>query len=171
MSSRTVQDNEKFLDDLDKAFNTPSNEVLVVPRVSPKCSDAEHGKGKRRRDTHDNENNGKKRRACENSCTGVGIRTPPTDKSKPVRKNGGKRRSMETAEAKLSDLLDGMVLFFIPNSKKNGVRKFRMNLFERHGADVRDTWSSDVTHIICDKNIFAERIVRDLALDEVPVLN
>jgi len=74
-------------------------------------------------------------------------------------------------QPKKSDLLDGMILFFIPNSKKNGVRKFRMTLFAQHGADVRDVWSEDVTHVICDENIKGERVLRDLRSEQFPVMS
>ena len=70
---------------------------------------------------------------------------------------------------KKSELLSGMVLFFIPNSKKNGVRKFRMTLFAQHGADVRDKWSDEITHVICDKSVTGERILRDLRWEQFPV--
>ena len=70
---------------------------------------------------------------------------------------------------KLGNMLTGMVLFFIPNSRKNGVRKYRMNLFTQHGADVRDCWNEDITHIICDKSITGERIMRELQWEQFPV--
>jgi len=63
-----------------------------------------------------------------------------------------------------------MTLYFVPNSKKNGLRRFRMTLFAQHGADVRDEWANDITHIICDKVVTGEKILRDLCLEQFPVM-
>ena len=44
-----------------------------------------------------------------------------------------------------------------------------MNLFAQHGADVRDAWSDEITHVICDKSITGERVLRDLRWEQFPV--
>ena len=103
--------------------------------------------------------------------TGVGVgpvvRKPTRRPSAVKRKSSGSAKDVELE--KKSELLDGMVLFFIPNSKMNGVRKYRMTLFAQHGADVRDMWSDEVTHVICDKSIRGDRILRDLRWEQFPV--
>ena len=103
--------------------------------------------------------------------TGVGVGPvipKPTRRPSAVkRKSSGSGKDVELE--KKSELLDGMVLFFIPNSKNNGVRKYRMTLFAQHGADVRDMWSDEVTHVICDKSIRGDRILRDLRWEQFPV--
>ena len=104
--------------------------------------------------------------------TGVGV--GPAIPKAATRPSAVKRKSSvsskEGAEVeKKSELLSGMVLFFIPNSKKNGVRKFRMTLFAQHGADVRDKWSDEITHVICDKSVTGERTLRDLRWEQFPV--
>ena len=103
--------------------------------------------------------------------TGVGV--GPVIPKAVRRPSAAKRKSSGSSKdaelEKKSELLDGMVLFFIPNSKKNGVRKYRMTLFAQHGADVRDMWSDEVTHVICDKSITGERILRDLRWEQFPV--
>ena len=69
----------------------------------------------------------------EIGSTGVGIWWEKCRSSK----NPSLRRNPEE-RAENSDLLKGMVLFFIPNSKKNGARKIQMILFVQHGADMGD---------------------------------
>jgi BRCA1 C Terminus (BRCT) domain len=174
MAWRTPEDKKRFFDDLDRAFKTPASEPLILPRVSHMQDEAEvTPTGTKRPASSGGDSADKRRRtsATENSLTGVGVRVPK--KSLKVKGTSRTKRrnttKTETSELK-STLLQGMTLFFIPNSKKNGVRKFRMTLFAQHGADVRDAWSSEVTHIICDCNITGERIMRDLGWEQIPVL-
>lgn len=183
MSWRTAKEKERFFEELDKAFQTPRNETLVLPQAE-KITAMENvpsgiGGTYKRKSTGEEDDETKRRRASEPEglSTGVGIRSVGVERSKPRRSNSSKIRNTSqqspenvTREDRLSDLLEGMVLFFIPNSTKNGVRRFRMNLFARHGADVRDVWNEDITHIICDSNITGERVMRTLRWEQIPVM-
>lgn len=183
MTWKSTKDKEKFFEELDRAFNTPPSQPLVLPQIQrhentpkPLSPSTSPSSGPKRHGSTSEVNDAKRRRTSNNaSTTGVGIRRVH-DKPKPVKNRlSVKRRSSETSqqssteETKPTGLLSGMVLFFIPNSKKNGVRRYRMTLFAKHGADVRDTWSDDITHIICDKPITGERIMRDLRWEQFPV--
>jgi hypothetical protein len=189
MSRMTTEKEEQFFQELDRAFNTPATEALIIPQIpnndapdpfiastdsrqtKRQISHSELKDTKRRRSSLGTENIGK--------TTGVGIRPRAHERSRsakrppPVKRRSSgtslKQAGKENNKQKKSDLLSGMILFFIPNSKKNGVRRFRMTLFAQHGAGVRDTWTEDITHIICDKSITGERVLRDLQWEQFPV--
>jgi hypothetical protein len=167
MSWKSTKEKERFFEQLDIAFNTPSTETLVIPKFNagPRAS----SEGKRRVSEPAVTATVKKQRTSSServSSTGVGARPKPAKRPSSTRRTSG---SSKPEEQKKSDLLDGMVLFFIPNSRKNGVRKFRMTLFAQHGAVVRDTWGGDITHVICDEKITGERVMRDLQMEQFPV--
>jgi hypothetical protein len=166
MSWKSTKEKERFFEQLDRAFNTPSTETLVIPKFNegPRAS----SEVKRRVSEPVVPSTTKKRRTSPSdrvSSTGVGARPKPPKRPSPTRRTSG----IKPEEPKKSDLLDGMVLFFIPNSKKNGVRRFRMTLFAQHGAIVRDSWGDDITHVICDEKITGERVMRDLQMEQFPV--
>jgi len=173
MSWKTTADKERFFEELDRAFNTPPSQTIVVPQLHkthPKPLPVTSSPPAKRRCSESVwvERDSRKQTDVRHT-TGVGV-GPPIPKA--VRRPSGVRRKSSRSDGELekkSDLLDGMVLFFIPNSKKNGVRKYRMTLFAQHGADVRDMWSDEVTHVICDKSITGERILRDLRWEQFPV--
>jgi hypothetical protein len=175
MSWKNSKEKERFFEQLDKAFNTPSTESLVLPKYDDDDVLPTPKEGKTRRASAPTSTTLAKRRRASSGdrvcSTGVGIRPP--EQPRPVKRrtsvNTKVTRSTIKSEEKKSTLLDGMVLFFIPNSKKNGVRKFRMTLFAQHGADVRDVWSDEVSHVICDHNVTGERVLRDLCLEQLPV--
>lgn len=165
MSWKSLKEKERFFEELDIAFNTPSTEPLVIPKFNagPRASSEV-----KRRVSEPIVTSTKKRRTSLSdrvSSTGVGARPKPVKRPSQTRRTSGSKPE----EQKKSDLLDGMVLFFIPNSKKNGVRRFRMTLFAQHGAVVRDSWGDDITHVICDEKITGERVMRDLQMEQFPV--
>jgi hypothetical protein len=183
MSWKSSREKEKFFEDLEKAFNTPSTEKLVVPQVKSDDATDETAETRNRigkRTASDEGPQERKRRATvaadTRPSTGVGIRVN-AEKPKPRRPSVKKSQSLpkthsivnEKEETKKSGLFDGMVCFFIPNSKLNGVRRYRMTLFAKHGADVRHEWSEDITHILCDNNINGERILETLRWEQFPV--
>lgn len=180
MSWRTAKDKERFFDELDRAFNTPASETLVLPQAEKGDAIAEVSPGTsgiKRKSRDEDENQKKRRRASApvSSQTGVarstGIERPTPRRSTTSKKSLTPQQSSENLNdlVKKSDLLNGMILFFIPNSKKNGVRRFRMKLFAEHGAEVRDEWSEEITHIICDNNITGDRILNTLRWEQIPV--
>ena len=177
MSWERTADGNKFFEDLERAFNTPTSQTPVLPQIkkqnTPKSTNNISGLKRHGLKSDDNDAKRRKVSAENNPTTGVGVRTRPVthDKSKPNKKPLILKRRSEKSEIpkKLGNMLTGMILFFIPNSRKNGVRKYRMNLFAQHGADVRDCWNEDITHIICDKSITGERIMRELQWEQFPV--
>jgi hypothetical protein len=181
MSWKTAKDKERFFDELDRAFNTPVSETLVLPKADKDdaLNDIPSSTGGRKRKSPNAEENDVKRRRASapgDSLTGVGIRPAKAERLKPRRSSTSSKKNLTPTRSsenlkqdQLSDLLEGMVLFFIPNSRKNGVRRFRMNLFGQHGAEVRDVWSEEITHVICDNNITGERLLRALRWEQIPV--
>lgn len=189
MSSTGTEEEDQFFEELDRAFHTPATEVLIIPQIrnndAPDPSIVSTDPRQTKRHLSDTKLKDVKRRCSAlgvgnaRNTTGVGIRSRAHEGSKsaktplPVKRRSSEKSPKQSdkkgKEQKKSDLLSGMILFFIPNSKKNGVRRYRMTLFAQHGADIRDTWTEDITHIICDKSITGERVLRDLRWDQFPV--
>jgi len=192
MAWKTPEDKSRFFEDLERAFNTPPTLNVVVPQVSDNKEVRNAGKTPaKRRKSSDKGREVKRKRSSSSSSSSENVIKPGgstklpnigPDKTDTNRLIKMKQKSTETLsrkrstsdranieEPKKSSLLDGMILYFIPNSKKNGLRKFRMTLFAQHGADVRHEWAEEITHIICDKNITGERVLRDLRWEQFPV--
>jgi hypothetical protein len=173
MSWKTTAEKERFFEELDRTFNTSPGKPVIVPQLhkpaptKPLILTSSPPPKRRLSETV----------WLERECTKNANKTPATRYTSrqaavnPTRRplSAKRKASKEIIPQKKSDLLDGMVLYFIPNSKKNGVRKFRMDLFAQHGADVRDTWSEQITHVICDKTVTGERVLRDLRWEQFPV--
>jgi BRCA1 C Terminus (BRCT) domain len=183
MSWKSTKDKERFFQELDRAFNTPSTKDLILPRIAKDDLISSTAESFPKRKSESEEAGTKRRRSLpgpDNRRSSMKWEIGPVDVGKPIlprRVSAGNSRRLETPEkssagdkaSKKSGLLNGMILFFIPNSKKNGVRRYRMTLFAEHGADVRDTWNHEITHIICDKGVNAERVMRDLKWEQLPV--
>ena len=186
MSWTSTKDKEKFFEELDKAFNTPTTEDLVLPqaqkRRAPESSistDVREPKKLKSNETPQRNRPRSTSATILQSIADAGITPSIPEKPKPRRTSSTPNKSLTDSSQQKSDngdqddkkpgLLDGMVLFFIPNSKKHAVRKFRMTLFAQHGAVVRDSWSEDISHIICDKSVTGERVLRDLRWEQFPV--
>src|SRR5438045_9701592 len=121
MSWKSKEDKERFFDDLEKAFNTPASQTLILPKVKNKPLLQQPSDLLPKRQTSAYRPNDAKRQrvsATYASTTGVGIR--PVVREKPKRPLPVKRRPSESKKlhsekiVKLSELLSGMVLFFIP---------------------------------------------------------
>jgi hypothetical protein len=181
MSWETPSDKERFFEELARAFHTPATQTLVVPQIESNVTSTgpilDIRTTSKRPPSRDEPRDVKRQKS---STTGVGVRRVSSSETpKSVqRPSVVKRKSSEAFQKPSKDsddksvqpgILSGMILFFIPNSKKNGLRRYRMMLFAQNGANVRDTWSEDVTHIICDKSVTGERILRDLCLEQFPV--
>jgi len=187
MSWKSKREKEQFFLSLDKAFNTPSTGTLLIPQIDefPGASEPQQHpsprESKRRRSDCIDENPKRRCSSSAASLTGVGIRNESPEDPRPVKntppalhrsKSTGsnpKSSGKESETPRKSNLLDGMVLFFIPNSRKNGVRRFRMTLFAQHGADIRDTWSDEISHIICDQNVNCQRVLQVMRWEQIPV--
>jgi hypothetical protein len=185
MAWKTPEDKSRFFEDLERAFNTPPTRSIVVPQVSDIEVPTTEGTPVKRRKVDNGPREVKRKPSISSeNKTSLAKTTNPThagpersrslrqntSKPKPAEKSSRRRSTSERVdEQKKSSLLDGMVLYFIPNSRKNGLRKFRMTLFAQHGADVRYEWSEEITHIICDQNIMGERVLRDLRWEQFPV--
>jgi len=180
MSWKSTKDKKRFFEELDKAFNTPPSQTLILPQLNkknttkPLIEQPSPILPARRKSIYEPQDPKRRKASVENiNTTGVGRRPIRQEKPKPIKRPPPvKKRSSESqkqSDEKISELLSGMVLFFIPNSKKNGIRRYRMNLFARHSADVRDVWSDEITHVICDTSITGERIMEDLRWEQFPV--
>lgn len=176
MSWKTKADKERFFEELDRAFNTPASQTIIVPQLHetyPKPPPLTSSPPPKRRCSESVRVERESRKQADARYTtgvGVGYFLPNRVSRPPTSRRKSSVSSKEAGELeKKSELLNGMVLFFIPNSKKNGIRRFRMTLFAEHGADVRDTWNDEITHVICDKSITGDRILRDLGWEQFPV--
>jgi hypothetical protein len=190
MAWKTPQDKQKFFEDLDRAFNTPASQTILVPQItdnhlSTTCSDTSANTIKRKRSTSSDRHVTNqppldppeniiilpKRTKSVPVLPKISPSTrPQISKSKSSETHKKRRSSSEVVQQpRKSSLLEGMILYFIPNSKKNGLRKFRMTLFAQHGATVCHEWNEEITHIICDGNITGERVLRDLRWEQFPV--
>lgn len=187
MSWKSTKEKERFFEDLDKAFNTPATQELVLPKLGKRIASETRTSivtpEPKRQKTNDTAEVQQRRSSSTvtalQSTTDVDIRPSKSNNPRPRRTSSTRKKSLtETSEqksdskdpqAKEPGLLDGMVLYFIPNSKKHAVRRFRMTLFAQHGADVRHEWSGEITHIICDKSVTGERVLRDLRWEQFPV--
>ena len=176
MSWERTADGNKFFEDLERAFNTPTSQTPVLPQIkkqnTPKSTNNILGLKRHGLKSDDNDAKRRKVSAENNPTTGVGVRpgrSKPNEKPLILKRRSSEKSTIDETPKKLGNMLTGMILFFIPNSRKNGVRKYRMNLFTQHGADVRDCWNEDITHIICDKSITGERIMRELQWEQFPV--
>ena len=132
MAWRCTKDKERFFEELDRAFNTPSSQALVVPQIQrhknppkPLTPSTSPSSGPKRHVSTSEVNDAKRRKISVNnaSTTGVGIRrvhekSKPVKKQSPVNRRSSKSSQQSSIDApKLPGLLSGMVLFFIPNSK------------------------------------------------------
>jgi hypothetical protein len=186
MSWTNTKDKERFFDELDKAFNTPTTETLILPqaqkRGAPETSISTNVREPKKQKSNAIPRGNRPRSVSASilrSTDATGITPSIPGKPKARRTSSTPKKSLTDPSQQKSDngdeqetkpsLLDGMVLYFIPNSKKHAVRKFRMTLFAQHGAIVRDAWSEDITHIICDKSVTGERVLRDLRWEQFPV--
>jgi hypothetical protein len=184
MAWKCTKDKRRFFEELDRAFNASSSHTLEIPqsqqlkeKAKPLTPATTPSSGPKRHASTSEVNDTKRRRTHIKSTGMTGVEIIRVhEKPKPVKiPPRVKRRFSETSqqssigERKLPGLLSGMVLFFIPNSKKDRLQRYRMTLFAQHGADVRGAWSDDITHIICDKSITGEKIMRDLGWEQFPV--
>ena len=67
-----------------------------------------------------------------------------------------------------SVLLTDLTVFF-PNNDVSTLRRLRIQRAQEHGAQWAREWSSDITHVIIDKDLSYQDLVIHLKLASVPV--
>ncbi|KAL4752513.1 hypothetical protein BDW72DRAFT_202199 [Aspergillus terricola var. indicus] len=65
-------------------------------------------------------------------------------------------------------IFKGLVFFFFPNSDVSPLRRLRIQRAQEYGALWAKTWGSHVTHIIVDKGLSFEEILKHLELETIP---
>lgn len=85
-------------------------------------------------------------------------------------KKTGKIKS-RTAAGPTSDIFNGFCFYYFPNNLKGVARKFRIELYGRHGAFCINAWGPEfVTHVIVDSSSKYESLLQELKLDTLPVM-
>ncbi|KAL4989695.1 hypothetical protein BDW68DRAFT_155989 [Aspergillus falconensis] len=89
----------------------------------------------------------------------------------PATDAAGKRKRGGSFARTIPDHLQifrGLVFFFFPNSDVSPLRRLRIQRAQEYGALWAKTWGSHVTHIIVDKGLKFEDILKHLKLESIP---
>ncbi|KAL3488100.1 hypothetical protein BJX62DRAFT_182241 [Aspergillus germanicus] len=62
----------------------------------------------------------------------------------------------------------GLVFFFLPNSNVSPLRRLRIQRAQEYGALWERTWGNNITHVIVDKGLKYEEVLRHLKLGSFP---
>ncbi|KAL4976794.1 hypothetical protein BDW66DRAFT_159417 [Aspergillus desertorum] len=89
----------------------------------------------------------------------------PATNAAGKRKRGGPFAKMIPEQLQI---FRGLVFFFFPNSDVSPLRRLRIQRAQEYGALWAKTWGSHVTHIIVDKGLEFEEILRHLKLETIP---
>lgn len=83
----------------------------------------------------------------------------------------GKRKRIEPLRMKpeAQQIFKGLTFFYIPNNDVNPTRGLRIQRAREYGAVWAQTWSAEVTHVIVDKKIAFQSVLKILNVDSLPV--
>ncbi|ORY87146.1 hypothetical protein BCR37DRAFT_385553 [Protomyces lactucae-debilis] len=76
--------------------------------------------------------------------------------------------SLPQVNAAATSIFGGVKALFIPSDGKSYWRQARMKKFCQHGGVIADTFTRDVTHILCDDALTATDILDSLGLTALP---
>ncbi|KAL4782991.1 hypothetical protein BJX76DRAFT_331219 [Aspergillus varians] len=65
-------------------------------------------------------------------------------------------------------IFKGLVFFFFPNSDVSPLRRVRIQRAQEYGALWARSWGDNITHIIIDKGLKFEEILKHLKLESIP---
>ncbi|KAE8372152.1 hypothetical protein BDV26DRAFT_274724 [Aspergillus bertholletiae] len=65
-------------------------------------------------------------------------------------------------------IFKGLVFFFFPNSDVSPLRRLRIQRAQEYGALWARTWGDNVTHVIVDKGLTFQEVLRHLCLETFP---
>ncbi|KAF9889200.1 hypothetical protein FE257_007513 [Aspergillus nanangensis] len=79
-----------------------------------------------------------------------------------------KRSSPPRVVPENQQVLKGLVFFFFPNSDISPLRRLRIQRAQEYGALWARAWRDDVTHVIVDKGLTFQDVLKHLKLDALP---
>ncbi|KAL4924356.1 DNA-directed DNA polymerase IV [Aspergillus undulatus] len=80
-----------------------------------------------------------------------------------------KRGSSEKVIPEQRQIFRGLVFFFFPNSDVSPLRRLRIQRAQEYGAQCAKTWGNNITHVIVDRGLKFEEVLKHLQLEAVPV--
>ncbi|KAL2872058.1 DNA-directed DNA polymerase IV [Aspergillus lucknowensis] len=89
---------------------------------------------------------------------------PPASRSSGKRKRG----SLGKIIPEHLQIFKGLVFFFFPNNDVSPLRRLRIQRAQEYGARWEKTWGSNITHVIVDKGLKFEDILKHLKLRTFP---
>ncbi|KAK4508590.1 hypothetical protein PRZ48_002329 [Zasmidium cellare] len=104
------------------------------------------------------------------------MQKPPTSLRKTVSdvvrpkepiQNTGKRKRSDLVPAE-QQLFDGLHFYFFPNDDRHPARKLRIAKATQFGAVWDKTWNSDITHVVMDKGMNYQQLIKFLKMDHLP---
>jgi DNA polymerase IV len=86
-------------------------------------------------------------------------------------KNRAKKRRAESFKLvpEPQQIFKGLKFFFVPNNDVALARRLRIIKAQEYGALWARVWSSDVTHIIADKNLVFQDVLQVVEADKISV--
>ncbi|RDW76408.1 DNA-directed DNA polymerase IV [Aspergillus mulundensis] len=90
---------------------------------------------------------------------------------RPAKYASGKRKRGVLAAKIIPEqqqILKGLVFFFFPNNDVSPLRRVRIQRAQEYGALWAKTWRDDITHIIVDKGLKYDDILKHLKMETVP---
>ncbi|KAE8133157.1 hypothetical protein BDV38DRAFT_287018 [Aspergillus pseudotamarii] len=86
------------------------------------------------------------------------------------KKVDGKKKRTSTTKivAEQHQIFKGLVFFFFPNSDVSPLRRLRIQRAQEYGALWARNWSDSVTHVIVDKGLTFQEVLRHLCLKTFP---
>ncbi|KAL1966481.1 hypothetical protein VTN77DRAFT_4403 [Rasamsonia byssochlamydoides] len=79
-----------------------------------------------------------------------------------------RRASSFKTVPELQKIFKGLKFFFVPNDDVAPARRMRIQKTQEYGAIWARNWTTDITHVIVDKDIHFQDVLRVLKLDQFP---
>lgn len=87
------------------------------------------------------------------------------------RLHGRKKRRTQSVQIipESDQIFKGLIFFFIPNNDISPARRLRIQRSQEYGAVWARVWSTDVTHVIVDKDLNYKEVLKVLTAEQVAV--
>ncbi|KAL4905883.1 hypothetical protein BDW74DRAFT_167542 [Aspergillus multicolor] len=108
---------------------------------------------------------------AEVASTEVNVQSDMGSSKRPAKDVSGKHKRGVLAAKIIPEqqqILRGLVFFFFPNNDVSPLRRLRIQRAQEYGALWAKAWREDITHIIVDKGLQYEEILKHLKMDTVP---
>ncbi|KAB8255107.1 hypothetical protein BDV32DRAFT_142310 [Aspergillus pseudonomiae] len=102
----------------------------------------------------------------DSTVKGSSIMGPPKKNNVDGKKK--KRTSTTKIVPEQHQIFKGLVFFFFPNSDVSPLRRLRIQRAQEYGALWARTWGDNVTHVIVDKGLTFQEVLRHLGLETFP---